>query len=545
MIVPSPHELLFLPIGGSDEIGMNLNLLGCNGQWLMMDCGVTFFDRYGIDIITPDPTFLKEHKSKIIGLVVTHAHEDHIGAIPYIWPFFKAPIYGTEFTVSIIKEKLKDVPFGKSVPIHTIPLSGKVDVGCFGVEFITLTHSIPEPNALAVHTPVGTIVHTGDWKIDPSPFVGESTDIAKLKDLGDKGVIALICDSTNVFCEGTTGSEKEVREGIFEVMGKYHSKRITFGCFASNVARVETIALAAKKHKRKVCLLGRSLIKMVTCAKKVGYLDTIDPLISLDEALDLPPSKVVFISTGSQGEYRAALSRIAFGQHRVKMNENDVVIFSSRVIPGNEKNIAAIQNKFTRQNVSIVTAKGEDIHVSGHPSRDELKQMYEWVRPEVLIPVHGEARHLYEHAAFGKQCGIKHTIVPHNGSLIRVSPGEPKIIDSVSAQRWMYDGNRMIPSNSNVLKERQSLSQEGAAVISIFLDKKSGMKSFPKIIFMGLSDNSEVVEDLTQSCLKLIRGEIATNINMDSLQEDLKINIKQLLFQKTGKKPRVYCLIHQ
>lgn len=542
MISPSPHELLFLPIGGSDEIGMNLNLLGHNDKWLMIDCGVTFFDRYGIEIITPDPTFLKEHKSKIIGLVVTHAHEDHIGAIPYIWPYFKAPIYGTEYTIEIIREKLKYTDFGNEVELHTIPLSGKVKISHFDVEFITLTHSCPEPNALAITTPLGTIVHTGDWKIDPHPFVGEETDDAKLKKIGDKGVLALICDSTNVFCEGTTGSEKEAREGLFEVIGSHSKKRITIGCFASNIARVESIALAAKKFKRKVCLLGRSLLKMVSAAKKVNYLQDIDPFISIDEALTMNPSRVLFISTGSQGEYKAALSRIAFGQHRVKMNENDVVIFSSRVIPGNEKNIATIQNKFVRQGVTIVTAKGEDIHVSGHPSRDELKTMYEWLRPEILIPVHGEARHLYEHSRFGKECGIKKTVTPHNGSLINIAPGEPKIISSIDVQRWMYNGLSMIPSNSNVLKERQALSQDGAVIVSFSFQKK--LQGTPKIILIGVVDNEEVITHVTNKSIRFIKSQAIENTNLDTLKEDIKINLKQIVFELTGKKPRVYCIVN-
>ena len=411
-ILPTKNDFWFLPLGGANEIGMNLNVFGYNKQWLIVDLGITFHDRLGVEVIAPDPSFLLPYKENIVGLVVTHAHEDHVGAIPYLWPYLRCPIYATPFTMRIIRQKIADKPWKHEVPLIEIPLSGTFNVGDFEVEYITLTHSILEPNALRIQTPLGTVLHSGDWKIDPDPMIGEPTNINRLIEIGDKGVDALICDSTNVFNHGVAGSEKDVRDELMKLMARFPENRLTVACFASNVARVETVAKVAAALGRRVALVGRSLHRMTQAAKDTGYLKDLPAFISDTEAVKLPDDKVCFIATGSQGEYRAALARIATDGHPiVKYTENDVILFSSRMIPGNEKNISLMQNNLIHKGARVITASDEDIHVSGHPARDELRQMYEWVRPTVLIPVHGDARHLDEHARFGLECGIETVVV--------------------------------------------------------------------------------------------------------------------------------------
>jgi ribonuclease J len=437
---PTKKDFWFLPLGGAGEIGMNLNLFAHDGQWLMVDLGITFGDRLGVDIITPDPAFIVERKESLVGLILTHAHEDHVGAVPYLWPLLQCPVYATPFTASILRQKLKDKPWGKKVPIIEVPLSSTVQVGKFSVEFITLTHSIPEPNAVAITTPLGTILHTGDWKIDANPLVGEVTDHSRLTELGDQGVLAMVCDSTNVFTEGTSGSEGCVRNELISLVGKHPEGRVVVACFASNVARLETAAVAARANGRQPVLVGRSLIRMEEAARQNGYLKDIPPFLNEETAQILPKNKVLLIATGSQGEPRSALARIASGQHPViDLEAEDTVIFSSRMIPGNERSISALQNRLVLQGIKVITAHEEDIHVSGHPARDELLQMYAWVRPQILVPVHGEARHLQEQANLGLASGIPKAVIPENGTLIHLASGQPRIIDKVPTGRFGLD----------------------------------------------------------------------------------------------------------
>ncbi|MEI8296174.1 MAG: ribonuclease J, partial [Alphaproteobacteria bacterium] len=345
-LVPSKNDLWFLPLGGSGEIGMNLNLYGHDGAWLMVDLGITFHDRLGVEILTPNPEFIAENYKHLAGLVLTHAHEDHVGAVPYLWQALRCPVYATGFTATILRQKLKEVPWGSQVPIIEIPLSGQVTIGPFHVEFITLTHSIPEPNALAITTPLGRIVHTGDWKLDEVPLLGASFDSKRLQSLGDEGVLALVCDSTNVFTPGSSGSEDEVRRNLVELMASYPNKRLVLACFSSNVARVQTIIQAGVAQGRQIALLGRSLQKMVEAAKTNGYLQDIPPFITEEAAMKMPREKVLILSTGSQGESRSALARVSALTHpRISLGSDDVVIFSSRIIPGNEKVIGIMQNR--------------------------------------------------------------------------------------------------------------------------------------------------------------------------------------------------------
>lgn len=544
---PTKKDFWFLPLGGSGEIGMNLNLYGYDDQWLVVDLGVTFGDRLGIDIITPDPEFIAARREKIAGLVLTHAHEDHVGAIPYLWPELECPIYATPFTAHIVRQKIKDFSWAKKVIIHEIPLNSQVKIGNFDVEFISLTHSIPEPNALAITTPHGTVVHTGDWKIDENPLVGLATNNTRLQELGAQGVLAMVCDSTNVFTEGASGSEDEVRQELANVLARYTKHRIVFSCFSSNIARVETAAMIARQQNRQVCVLGRSLERMIDAAKQVGYLEGLGTFIDEAVAMNLPPEAVMIISTGSQGEPRSILARMAADQHpKIKLDNRDVVVFSSRVIPGNEKAISYLQNNLVRKGVQIVSASEEDIHVSGHPARQELKQMYEWVRPHVLIPVHGEFRHMQEQARFALECGVPKVVVPENGTLVRLEEKHPKILEFIPVGRLGYDGNRMIPMQSQVVKERTKLSINGAVFLSFTLNKHNDISKPPLLSMMGITLGGEEQTHLENDIQRTIRHTVNNGFkNIESLEQELKTGIRRVINNWIGKKPPVVIHINQ
>ncbi len=449
MKAPKPtDELVFLPLGGSGEIGMNLNAYGYgppdDRKWIIVDIGVTFggIETPGVELILPDATFLEGERDNILGIVLTHAHEDHIGALPWLWPKLRAPVYATPFTAALLRYKLKERGLLEKVKLTEIPLKGDLTLGPFEIEFVTLTHSIPEPNGLAIRTPLGLVWHTGDWKIDPDPLIGEVTDVATLRAMADEGVLAMVCDSTNVFVEGSAGSEADVRVRLTEVIAECKG-RVAVTAFASNVARVETVIHAAKAAGRTVCLVGRSMHRIVAAAQSVGLLADSPAFIDESEAGSLPDENILFLCTGSQGEARAALSRIASGEHRhVSLRAGDTVIFSSRIIPGNETEIFALQNKLMERHIEVITDKDEDVHVSGHPCRDELRQMYQWARPRIAIPVHGERRHLLEHEKFAHEMQVQQAIAPNNGDLIRLAPGPAKVIDEVPAGRLYLDAAR-------------------------------------------------------------------------------------------------------
>jgi ribonuclease J len=541
MHLPTKNDLWFLPLGGAGEIGMNLNLFGHNGEWLMVDLGITFDDRLGIEIVTPDPTFILSYQKNLKGLVLTHAHEDHVGALPHLWPLLRCPVYATPFTAAIVRQKIADKPWKNDLQLIEVPLSGKIDVGVFNIEFITLTHSIPEPNALAIKTSLGTILHTGDWKIDPHPMIGNTTDESRLIELGKEGVLAMVCDSTNVLTDGQSGSEKAVRDELIKQIGKYPNDRITIACFASNVARIETAALAAKHHGRKVALIGRSLHRMVQAAQYAGYLKNIPAFISDEEAVKLPPEKVLFIMTGSQGEPRSALARIAANQHPViRMDSDDVIFFSSRIIPGNEKGIGILQNNLVKAGAQVVTSSDEDIHVSGHPARDELKKMYKWVRPKIAIPVHGEARHLLAHARLAKSQGIKEVVIPENGSLIQIELNHSSIISQVQSGRWALDGNRLIPTVSPVLKNRNKISIQGIIVVSAIADKFGQLLKDPIFTILGVTEPGKETETLIKDLQRVIRNSLLNDFKNDEARlEALRLMIRQTVNQRFGKKPIV------
>ena len=490
---PGANELLFLPLGGAGEIGMNLNLYGHAGKWLMVDFGITFGDDTtpGIDVITPDPTFIAERKDQLTGLILTHAHEDHLGAVPYLWPRIECPIYATAFTASVLRRKLSETSFGDRVEINVIPLSGRFSVGPFKLELITLTHSIPEPNAVVLQTAVGSVMHTGDWKIDPDPVVGLTTDEQRLIEVGEEGVLAMVCDSTNVFVPGTSGSEGDVRENLEALVAKCE-RRVVVACFASNVARLETIARVGEATDRSVALVGRSLWRIYEAAKENGYLTDIPPFITEKDVGYMPPDRVLMICTGSQGEPRAALPRIAGGEHRdVALETGDTVIFSSRVIPGNEMAIGRLHNRLISTGVEVITASDAAIHVSGHPARDELVQMYNWIRPQIAVPVHGEARHIIAHEKLARDCQVPQPIVTQNGSLVRLAPGRAEIIDEVFSDRLAMDGNRLVPMDSQAIKARRRMTHHGTAVATVVIDEHGDLIRDPVVTVNGVYDEDD------------------------------------------------------
>ncbi|ESQ76225.1 ribonuclease J [Asticcacaulis sp. AC402] len=509
------NELVFLPLGGSNEIGMNLNLYGFgpadDRQWIIVDVGVTFGDLTtpGIEVIAPDPAFLVGEN--VLGIVLTHAHEDHIGALGWLWDKIKAPVFATPFTAFLIREKLREAGVDDA-DITEVPLNGNVKLGPFDIDYITITHSIPEPNGLAIKTPLGTILHTGDWKIDDEPITGEPTDITTLTRFGDQGVLAMVCDSTNVFVEGRAGSEASVREEL-EKLVRTFKKRVAVACFASNVARMDSVMRAAMACKRQVCLVGRSMHRMLAASRHVGLMKGIPDPISEGEAANLKPHQVLYLCTGSQGEPRAALSRIADGNHpQVKLKEGDVCVFSSRVIPGNEIAIRSLQNRLSDLGVEIHTERDHPgIHVSGHPCRDELKDMYGWVRPMIAVPTHGERRHLLKHAALAAELGIKHQVTPRNGDMVRLAPGRPEIIDEVPAGRLFVDGGMLVPEASEALRERRHAAHNGMIFVAFALDAKNRLASMVDVRGLGLAfENEETISDqlesLCQTVEKALKG---------------------------------------
>ncbi len=488
--------LWFVPLGGAGEIGMNLNLYGCDGDWLMVDLGVTFGDDTipGIDVVMPDPSFIAERRDRLKGLIVTHAHEDHIGAVAYLWPLLKCPVYTTPFAAEFLKYKLKETGLEDEVPVTVIPLGGQAKIGPFTIDFITLTHSIPEPNALAIRSKYGTVFHTGDWKFDPEPIIGEPTDMAALRRLGEEDVLALVGDSTNVFSEGSAGSEREVRDSLVELFGRY-TGRIAVGCFASNVARLDSIARAAAANGREVALVGTSLWRIAETARRTGYLSHDLRFYEAADASFLPKDKVLYICTGSQGEGRAALMRIAFGSHPdVHLEEGDVCIFSSRVIPGNEKAISKVQNQLARNGVGVVTTRDHFIHVSGHPAREELREMYQAMRPRVAIPVHGEAMHMRAHAQLAKECQVPHTVLVENGGAVKLAsrPGDDgskaRVAGKVWSGRYTWEEGAVVPLSAPSLKDRKKMFYEGAAVVTVSLYEDGEIADDPQVTVLGTSD---------------------------------------------------------
>lgn len=539
----SRNELLFLPLGGAGEIGMNLNLYGYDGKWLMVDLGVTFGDDSvaGIDVVMPDPGFIAERRDDLIGLVLTHAHEDHIGAVQYLWRRLRCPIYATAFTASVLRRKLAEAGLEREARITEIPLSGSFTLGPFQLELITLTHSIPEPNALVIRTPVGTVLHTGDWKFDADPLVGPVADEVALRRVGAEGVLALIGDSTNVFRPGEAGSEAAVRDSLIELVGRF-DQRVAIACFASNVARLESVAVAAAAHGRQTALVGRSLRRMDEAARENGYLHDTPPFLSEDAAADLPDDEVLLLCTGSQGEPRAALARIAHGTHpNIMLEQGDAVIFSSRIIPGNEKAIGRLQDQLVRLGVEVLTEQTHFVHVSGHPARDELARMYAHVRPRVAVPVHGELRHLVEHAKLALDCQVPASLVVENGSVVRLGPGEPAVIDQVPSGRLGLDGNRLVPLDSTIVRERQRMVTNGTAVATLVLDREGRLAAEPVITVHGLLDpeSDDPIAAILRGALREAIGQMPPGSRRDdgAVREVARSVLRRTLKSELGRRP--------
>ncbi|HJO75641.1 MAG TPA: ribonuclease J [Rhodospirillales bacterium] len=545
------EQLIFLPLGGAGEIGMNLNLYGIGAPgretWVMVDLGITFANsaQPGFDVLMPDPAFIEERREQLAGLVLTHAHEDHLGAVPYLWQRLQCPIYATPFTLSILKRKLAETDFADQVEILEVPLGGRFEVGPFDMELITLTHSIPEPNAIAIRTEFGTILHTGDWKFDPSPVIGDTADVVALQKLGEEGVLAIVCDSTNVFTPGSTGSEGDLLDSLTKVIGACQGK-VAVACFSSNVARLETIAMAAKANDRDVVLAGRSLWRINEASRENGYLGDVPAFISEEDAGHIPDDKVMFICTGSQGEPRAALSRIANGDHaHLTLGEGDTVIFSARMIPGNEDSIGRLHNQLVRLGVQVITSNDHFIHVSGHPARDELTRMYQLTQPRISVPVHGERRHLDEHAALARSCQVPKAIVNENGGMIRLAPGEPGICGEVSSGRLALEGNRLIPSNGALAKSRNRALYNGSATVTMALDEDGRLCAEPELSTSGLLEDGEedFADDAVYAAKEALQGMKGKDLRDDGkVRETVRIAVRRSFRKNLDKRP--VCTVH-
>lgn len=552
-MTPSPtDELVFLPLGGSNEIGMNFNLYGYgppdDRKWIVVDLGITFGDQTtpGVEVILPDPEFIEEHADDVLGIILTHAHEDHIGAVAWLWPRIKAPVYATPFTAFLLREKLRDAGLLDEVKITEVPLGGTFSIGPFDLDLITLTHSIPEPNGLAIRTPLGVILHTGDWKIDPDPLLGEVTDVEALRKLGDEGVLAMVCDSTNVFVDGEAGSESEVRIALTKLIGGLKGK-VAVGCFASNVARMDSVARAAQAAGRRVCLVGRSMHRMNAAARSVGLMTDLHDFISENDAGYFPEDKILYLCTGSQGEPRAALARIAEGTHpHITLGQGDHCIFSSRVIPGNEIPIRNLQNKLADRGVRLYTERDHPgIHVSGHPCRDELAQMYQWARPQIAIPTHGERRHLLEHAAFARDLQVPQSLAPRNGDMVRLAPGRAEVIDEVPNGRLYVDGGVVTPANGEALRERRHASFNGVLQVAVALDSKGRIASGPQVRAIGLPGDADypledALDDLSEEAEQALKRLPAEERGLDETVETaLSRAVKKAAYRIWERRPVV------
>jgi ribonuclease J len=549
-----PDELTFAPLGGVGEIGMNLSIYGLrNGHrrsWLVVDLGVSFGDEEhlpGIDLIMPDISFLEKERNNLIGLVLTHAHEDHFGAIIDLWPKLKCPIYATQFSAALFEAKCASERNPPKIPITVVRSGGRIDLGPFKVEFIPVAHSIPESHALAIHTSAGTVLHTGDWKIDPTPIIGQPTDERRLRELGDAGVLALIGDSTNAVREGRSPSEAEVAKTIIELV-KASKGRVAVTTFASNVARVRAVADAARLAGREVVVVGRAMERVVQVARETGYLDGVQNFRGADLYGHFPSDKVLALCTGSQGEPRAALARIANDDHpEVTLNKGDRVIFSSRTIPGNEKAVGAIINGLITQGVEVITDRTHLVHVSGHPRRDELRDMISWVRPQLLIPVHGEALHLSEHASLARAAGVPKVLVCRNGDLVKLGPGDPGIIDELPSGRLYKDGSILEDSKSRAVVERRRMGFAGCAFVAIAMTETGELADDPEVDLVGIPEKNtagdiidEIVFDIVVSTVEGLPR--PRRRDPDALAESVRRAVRASISEQWGKKP--LCLVH-
>ncbi|RXH37860.1 ribonuclease J [Bradyrhizobium zhanjiangense] len=549
-----PDELVFAPLGGVGEIGMNLSIYGLGNRhqraWLAVDLGVSFGDEEhlpGIDLIMPDISFLEKERKNLMGLVLTHAHEDHFGAIIDLWPKLQCPIYATKFSAALFEAKCAAERGAPNIPVTVVPSGGRVDVGPFNVEFIPVAHSIPEAHALAIHTEAGTVLHTGDWKIDPTPTLGAPTDERRLRELGEQGVLALIGDSTNAVRDGRSPSEAEVARTIIDLV-KAAKGRVAVTTFASNVARIKAVAEAAKAADREVVVVGRAMERVVQVARETGYLDGVQNFRSPEVYGHLPQDKVLALCTGSQGEPRAALARIANDDHpEITLNRGDSVIFSSRTIPGNEKAVGSIINNLVLQGVEIITDRDHLVHVSGHPRRDELRDLISWVKPQLLIPVHGEALHLHEHAKLARAAGVPRVLVCRNGDLVKLGPGDPGIVGEVPSGRLYKDGMILEDAKSRAVVERRRMAFSGCAFVAIAMTEQGELADDPEVDLVGIPDKNRAGEGFDDIVFDAVVSTIEglprpRRRDPDALAESVRRAVRAVINEHWGKKPP--CLVH-
>lgn len=541
------NSLYFVPLGGSEQFGVNLNVYISDGKMLVVDCGIGFADERfpGIDLLLPDPAFLEEHADNIAGMIITHAHEDHIGAVPYLWERLHCPIYCSEFTAVILKKKFDDIKL-KNIPIHIIEPLSDIETGPFKTRFIPVSHSVPDTCSLVIETPQGRVLHSGDWNLDPAPVTGKPTNADHFKQAGEDGILAYVGDSTNAEVPGFSGSEKDVEEGL-EAEFRKCKGRIAITIFSSNVGRIISIARAARKCDRDVGIIGRSLHRMVGAANDCGLMKGVPDFLSEEDLGYLPDDKVVMIVTGSQGEYRAALSKISRGEHpSVSLGKGDTVIFSARPIPGNEKNINAVKNNLSAGGVNVVTPRDTKniIHVSGHPCRDEIAEMYQWVRPQIVIPVHGERTQLEAQADFARECQVPNVIVPNNGSVIRLAPGRPEIIDHVETGVLAVDLKRVIKADHQSIVARRKLQYTGAVHMTLVLDVKGNLKADPQVNTIGLLDledaaEQQIEDNMYEEVLGLLE-DMTWEERLDDhfIAEEMRIGLRRFCFHVLGMKPK-------
>jgi ribonuclease J len=547
------NELLFAPFGGVGEIGMNLAMYGIGDgkrrSWLIVDCGVSFAgeDLPGIDLVFPDIRFLEAERKNIVGLVLTHAHEDHYGAMLDLWPKLKVPVYATPFTAALLEAKAAGESHAPEIPVTVIPVGGRFTVGQFDIEMISVAHSIPESMALAIRTPLGTVLHTGDWKIDLTPVLGPPTDEAKLRALGDEGVLALVGDSTNAVRDGRSPSEADVAKTLVELIASAPG-RVAVTTFASNVGRVKSVALAARAAGREVVLVGRAMVRIAQVARETGYLEGVQEFRSVDTYGYLPHDKVVALCTGSQGEPRAALARIAEDQHpEVTFSRGDRVIFSARAIPGNEKAVGRVINGLVNQGIEVITDRTHMVHVSGHPRRSEMEELISWVRPQIVVPVHGEALHLSEHESLARIAGVKHVVGCRNGDLLQLGPGKPEIVDEVPAGRLYKDGNLLVAAEAKTVADRRRLAFVGLVSIAMAVSDKGELMSDPEIELIGIPEKDGRGQDMADLAFDAAVNAFdqmarARRRDPDTVTETVRRAVRGAIGAAWGKKP--ICHVH-
>jgi ribonuclease J len=542
-------ELLFLALGGSGEIGMNLNLYGCRGKWLMVDLGVTFADPSapGIDLIMPDIAFIEERREDLLGIVLTHGHEDHIGAVPYLAADLGVPLYATPFTAGLLRGKLAEEGLQDQIELNVIETEVPFTLGEFTLRYIPLAHSIPEGNALLIETPYGRIFHTGDWKLDDKPLIGVPATGAELSAIGDAGVLALVCDSTNVFNPEPSGSEGSVKADLLDAVTNARG-RVVVTTFASNAARLQTLGEVARATGRQLCVAGRSLDRIISVAKSCGYLADFPQGVDFDGIMAVPPREAMIIATGGQGETRAALARIAFDSHPIKLDAGDTVIFSSRKIPGNEMAISRIQNELAQKQVVMITESQAHVHVSGHPGRPELVAMYGWIRPDILLPVHGEMRHMSEQARLGAANGIGKTIVQKNGDLLRLAPDGPVKLTEVQSGRLVLDGDVILPADGLTLNERRKLALHGHISVGLAIGGSGKLIGTPEIRLLGVpieEDRAQFLVEAGEALVGVVRTNGRRGGDLEALREAVRIGVRRVATEWTGKKPIVDVTIVQ